>query len=168
MSLIFFNKDKIVANFNLIDEDFWNISEVDNDTRIKIYKFAKRIKHFMIFYVFNMILACIFFIAVPILTDSKILPLPLHYFFDERQSPFFEIVLVIQAYLLVYNAPIINGAFDCLFAGLMVNLLTQIHILKYKLTNLSSNCNEINQSIRTDEDIRSLKKYIRHHCLLIT
>lgn len=165
--VLFMNKEKIKQFFYIIKNEFWMIHETDEETKNNILIFVRRLKLFMITYVILMISACVFFTSIPILTENKILPLPAHFFFDESNSPYFEILIVIQSFLLVYNAPIINGSFDCLFAALMANLLAQVEILKYRLRCLSDDNVEINDVLREKKDLKRLKICLKHHYLLI-
>lgn len=104
---------------------------------------------------------------IPIIMDTREFHIPIHYtFVDTRESPYYQILFVLEVFIISYNAPIIHGAFDSLFFSIMTILLLQFRILKYQIRSIGTNT-DINDEMKRKKDMEMMKKCVEHHILLL-
>lgn len=168
MSILFFNKEKVAFIIDSINSKFWSIQVADEVSRAKMEQFTKNIKICMSVLTALIIMTVIFLICIPIISGNKSLIIPANYFFDETKRPYYEIILIMQFILLVYNASIITVSFDLLFIAIMTNIITQLKIIKSILsTDIGPDDRDTNILAQEKKDLEILKKCIDHHEFII-
>lgn len=143
-----------------VERNFWSVDIADDESKKSILDEARKVKFIAIFFVSVMIITIVFFTLLPGPTFFQKQPIfPVDFvFFNSEQSPYFEIILVFQAILIAYVAPIITGSCDMLFIFLIENVIAQLKIIGCVLRSIESD---------GDADIRKLNKCVYHYSFIL-
>lgn len=151
-------RERLLNLLNTMDSTFWK-SQTHRDENFEggVRKLTSAFKLFSWFYLLSGSSTCISFVAKPIVNGEREVPLVCWVPKDDA-SPYYEVVYLIQSYLL-FTATTIVGGFDLFYSSMSLRYIVQFKLLRYELERLTEDGSE--------ETARKFNQCAAHHKLLL-
>ncbi|KAF5292068.1 hypothetical protein FQR65_LT11334 [Abscondita terminalis] len=148
---IIHNEDKFVKLISKVYQ-FDNHKRVNSSLEAKLNGIFKQFKMAITFYMFSASVAVFLTFGRPLVMNLRVLPVPLHVFFDATKSPFYEIFYVVETVEYVFIVFIIAGS-DILFFSL-------ISFVYYELVIVT---NKFESFVISDDCVKQFGDIVEHH-----
>lgn len=164
--------------FDTINHEFWPTHIVDKNLSKKLNNISRYAEPLMIFFYVLIFFCCCLLLIPPLYVGYRELPLASYYPFNWSISPLYETMYVWQWFINLYAVCYVVGSHDFLFVVLMINLITQIRLLKFVLRLICTDeeehmnntllaCPGVSESYRNKDEEKLLVKCVEHHQKLI-
>lgn len=164
--------------FKITAEQFWP-TNIDNKKLSKSLNALSKYAEFsMVFFYILITFCCCLLLIPPLYMNVRELPLASYFPFCWDVTPYYESLYVWQWFVSLYGVCFVVGAHDFLFVILMLNLITQLKLLKFVLRTIANteessmndillSCPGVQEKYGLKDEDKLLIKCIQHHRKLI-
>lgn len=141
-------------------DDFWPINHVNDETeeeQIRIYHFVRNCSKFSVCIGTITLVSAL---AVPVLSETRELPLLYYHFVDYQKSPYYQISYVLQVCTVTIIFTFIDGIVLLMFYTLCFTYC-QLLMLKTSLKNLNF------ENMSEETCFNLLKEYINYYSKIL-
>lgn len=144
-------------------ENFWKMDDIlprDSLVYQEIQSILKLRSFILHLYIYGGWIHITCFLVTPLFYKERRLPLDA-WLPHNAASPYYEIMYLIQCYLILITLSIIGG-FDGLYASICAAIAVQFKLIGHCLTNL-----DMNGKGELKEGQKSVKDCVEHHCYIL-